>query len=121
MSGPDVSDVSEKEELFQKLQEAIEKTPILLFMKGTPTSPECGFSARAVQILESYGVPFKGIDVLADPQLRKGIKEFSNWPTIPQVYIGGELVGGSDILLEMHEQGELEPLIRKAAGDAEGH
>jgi monothiol glutaredoxin len=106
--------VSEQEEIFQQIREALEKSPILVFMKGNPTFPQCGFSAQAVQVLESYGIPYKTVDVLANPLLREAIKEFSQWPTIPQVYVGGELVGGSDILLEMHQSGELEPLIRKA-------
>lgn len=110
--------MTEKEKVLERIREAVEKTPVLLFMKGTPEFPQCGFSARAIQVLESYGVPFKTIDVLADPSVREGVKEFSSWPTIPQCYIGGEFVGGSDILLEMHQSGELEPLLRRAAGGA---
>jgi monothiol glutaredoxin len=106
--------VSENEEILEEIRKAVEKAPILLFMKGNPTFPQCGFSARAVQVLESYGVPYKAADVLADPLLREAIKEFSNWPTVPQLYVGGQFIGGSDILVEMHESGELEPLIRQA-------
>ncbi len=84
---------------------------ILLYMKGVPQQPMCGFSARAVAILASYGKPFHAVDILQDPEKRQGIKEFSNWPTIPQVYIGGEFLGGSDILMQMHENGELGEII----------
>jgi monothiol glutaredoxin len=84
---------------------------VLLFMKGTPVFPQCGFSAGAVQILSNLGVKFKAIDVLKDPEIRSGIKEFSNWPTIPQLYVKGEFVGGSDILREMYESEELAPFL----------
>jgi len=84
---------------------------VLLFMKGTPVFPQCGFSAAAVQILSNLGVRFKAIDVLKDPEIRQGIKEFSNWPTIPQLYVKGEFVGGCDILKEMYEAEELGPFL----------
>jgi monothiol glutaredoxin len=84
---------------------------VLLFMKGTPVFPQCGFSAATVQILSSLGVKFKAVDVLKDPEIRQGIKEFSNWPTIPQLYVKGEFVGGCDIIKEMFEQGELESFL----------
>ena len=87
---------------------------ILLYMKGTPAQPMCGFSARAAAILDAYGKPFQTVNILEDQEKRQGIKDFSNWPTIPQVYIDGEFVGGSDILMEMHENGELAPLIEEA-------
>jgi monothiol glutaredoxin len=80
-------------------------------MKGTPVFPQCGFSAAVVQVLGQLGVKFKGVDVLADPSLRQGIKEFTNWPTIPQLYVKGEFVGGSDIVREMYETGELAELF----------
>jgi len=80
-------------------------------MKGTPVFPQCGFSAAVVQVLTHLGVPFKGIDILTDPSLRQGIKEFSNWPTIPQVYVKGEFVGGCDIVREMFQTGELQELL----------
>ena len=86
---------------------------VVLYMKGTPVFPQCGFSARAVQILNHMGVKFKGVDVLADPALRQGIKEFANWPTIPQLYVKGEFVGGSDIMMEMFQSGELETLLHE--------
>ena len=84
---------------------------VVLFMKGTPVFPQCGFSAQVVQILTQMGVKFKGVDVLADPEIRQGIKEFSNWPTIPQLYVKGEFVGGCDIIREMYEAGELQTLL----------
>jgi monothiol glutaredoxin len=85
--------------------------PVVLFMKGTQYFPQCGFSAKAVSILEHFGVEPHTVDVLADPEIRVGIKTYSNWPTIPQLYVKGELVGGSDILMEMVESGELEQLF----------
>jgi monothiol glutaredoxin len=84
---------------------------VVLFMKGTPVFPQCGFSAAVVQILSNLGVRFKAVDVLKDPDVRQGIKEFSNWPTIPQLYVKGEFVGGCDILREMYEAEELGPYL----------
>jgi monothiol glutaredoxin len=81
-------------------------------MKGSPVFPQCGFSAAVVQVLTHMGVKFKGIDVLSDPEIRQGIKEFSNWPTIPQLYVKGEFVGGCDIVREMYESGELQDLLK---------
>jgi monothiol glutaredoxin len=84
---------------------------VVLYMKGTPVFPQCGFSAATVQILSNLGVKFKAVDVLKDPEVRQGIKEFSNWPTIPQLYVKGEFVGGCDILREMYEADELRPFL----------
>ncbi|MBL8836993.1 MAG: Grx4 family monothiol glutaredoxin [Alphaproteobacteria bacterium] len=84
---------------------------VVLYMKGTPVFPQCGFSAAVVQVLTHLGVKFKGIDVLSDPAIRQGIKEFSNWPTIPQLYVKGEFVGGCDIVREMFQSGELQELL----------
>ncbi len=95
----------------ETLRETVEKNRVVLFMKGTKNFPQCGFSARAVEILKKCGAEFKDVNVLADPAVRQGIKDFSNWPTIPQVYIGGKFVGGSDILLELFQSGELQKLI----------
>jgi monothiol glutaredoxin len=89
----------------------VKDNDVLLFMKGTPVFPQCGFSAMSVQILNHVGVKFKAIDVLADPEVREGIKVFSNWPTIPQLYVKGEFVGGADILREMFESGELKTML----------
>jgi monothiol glutaredoxin len=93
------------------IRETVEQNRVVLFMKGTKNFPQCGFSARAVDILKKQGVEFKDVNVLADPAIREGVKEFSNWPTIPQVYIDGKFVGGSDILLELHQSGELQKLL----------
>ena len=91
----------------ERIASDISQNDVVLYMKGTPVFPQCGFSAAVVQILSHLGVKFKGIDVLVDPSLRQGIKEFSNWPTIPQLYVKGEFVGGCDIVREMFESGEL--------------
>jgi monothiol glutaredoxin len=97
--------------VFERIKQDIADNPIVLYMKGTPVFPQCGFSAAVVQMLTNLGVRFKGIDVLTDPSLRQGIKEFSQWPTIPQLYVKGEFVGGCDIVREMYETGELEQFL----------
>jgi monothiol glutaredoxin len=96
-----------------RIRQQVTETPVVLFMKGTPVFPQCGFSAAVVQILSHMGVKFKGIDVLSDPAVRQGIKEFSNWPTIPQLYIKGEFIGGCDIIREMFETGELKQVFEE--------
>ena len=96
-----------------RIRQEITEAPVVLYMKGTPVFPQCGFSAAVVQILSHLGVKFKGVDVLADPQIRQGIKEFSSWPTIPQLYVNGEFVGGCDIVREMFEAGELQQLFEE--------
>jgi len=96
-----------------RIRQQIGEAPVVLFMKGTPVFPQCGFSAAVVQILGHLGVKFKGIDVLADGSVRQGIKEFSSWPTIPQLYVDGEFVGGCDIVREMFETGELKQLLEE--------
>ncbi|MBB4210622.1 monothiol glutaredoxin [Rhodothalassium salexigens DSM 2132] len=93
--------------VFDRINDYIKTDDVVVFMKGTPTFPQCGFSAAVVQVLEHLQVPFKGYDVLQDEELRQGIKEFSDWPTIPQLYIKGEFVGGCDIVREMFSSGEL--------------
>lgn len=93
--------------VFDRIKAEVDETEVVLFMKGTPVFPQCGFSATCVQVLSNLGVPFKGINVLEDPEVRDGIKAYSNWPTIPQLYVKGEFVGGCDILREMYETGEL--------------
>lgn len=98
-----------------RIESLVNENPIVLFMKGTKTFPQCGFSHRAVEVLKRCGVEFKDVNVLEDPAIREGIKEFGNWPTIPQLYVKGKLVGGSDILLEMYENGELQPMVEEAA------
>ncbi|OGO93109.1 MAG: monothiol glutaredoxin, Grx4 family [Coxiella sp. RIFCSPHIGHO2_12_FULL_44_14] len=97
----------------QKIQEQIDTHPVLLYMKGTPDAPQCGFSHKVVQILHRCKVPFHSIDVLDDPEIRQGIKEFSQWPTIPQLYVNGEFVGGCDIVSELFDQNQLQPLLDK--------
>jgi monothiol glutaredoxin len=94
-----------------RISDLVQKNPVVLFMKGTPLFPQCGFSSRAVAILERLGAPFESVDVLQDAEIRQGIKEFSEWPTIPQLYVKGEFVGGSDIMMEMFESGELGQLL----------
>ena len=98
--------------VIQRIQQDISGNDVVLYMKGTPVFPQCGFSAAVVQVLSELGVKFKGIDVLTDPSLRQGIKEFSNWPTIPQLYVKGEFVGGCDIVREMYSSGELRELLQ---------
>ena len=97
--------------VFERIRQDISENGVVLYMKGTPIFPQCGFSAAVVQILGRVGVKFKGIDVLVDPSLREGIKQFSDWPTIPQLYVKGEFVGGCDIVREMFETGELQSLL----------
>jgi monothiol glutaredoxin len=96
----------------QRIQNDIAQNDVMLYMKGTPMFPQCGFSARVVQILSYMEVPFQSANVLEDPELREGIKEFSQWPTIPQLYVKGEFVGGCDIVSEMFQAGELETLLK---------
>jgi len=95
----------------QRIQNDINTNDVVLYMKGTPVFPRCGFSSAVVQILTELRVSFKAVDVLVDPEIRQGIKEFSNWPTIPQLYVKGEFVGGSDIVREMFDQGELKSFL----------
>lgn len=94
-----------------RLGEIVKSSDVVLFMKGTPLFPQCGFSSRAIAILEHLGVDYESVDVLQDQEVRQGIKEFSDWPTIPQLYVKGEFVGGSDIMMEMFEAGELQQLM----------
>ncbi len=102
-----------------RIRQEIENNDVVLFMKGSPVFPQCGFSAAVVQVLSHLDVKFKGIDVLQDPGLRQGVKEFSNWPTIPQLYVKGEFVGGCDIVREMAESGELEAYLVEKGVEAE--
>ncbi len=100
----------------QKIRETVTNNPVVLYMKGNPQAPQCGFSATAVQILRACGVnKFASVDVLADPAIRQGIKDFSNWPTVPQLYINGEFVGGCDIMKEMYQAGELQEQLKSLA------
>ena len=97
--------------LQEKIQALTTCADVVLFMKGTPYYPQCGFSANVVGLLNQLGKPFKTFDILSDPEVRQGLKEYSNWPTYPQLYVKGELLGGNDILVEMYEQGELQQLF----------
>lgn len=96
----------------QKIETLLSSNPVVLFMKGTPQFPMCGFSARAVAILNEIKVPFHAINVLDDQEIREGIKEYGNWPTIPQLYVNKTLVGGSDIMMEMYQAGELQEMFK---------
>lgn len=96
-----------------RIDEAVKGNDVFLFMKGSPLFPQCGFSSRAVAILEHCGVEFASIDVLQDQEVRQGVKEYSDWPTVPQLYVKGEFVGGSDIMMEMYEAGELQQLMEE--------
>jgi monothiol glutaredoxin len=102
-----------KDQVQERIEREINEHDVVLFMKGTPVFPQCGFSSMVVQVLSHLGVKFKGIDVLADPALRQGIKVFSDWPTVPQLYVKGEFVGGCDIVREMFDTGELAQLLLK--------
>ena len=104
-----VTDVS------NRIEDIVRKNDVVLFMKGTALFPQCGFSSRAVAILDHLGVSFEAVDVLQDQDIRNGIKEYSDWPTIPQLYVKGEFVGGSDIMMEMFESGELQQLVSASA------
>ena len=99
-----------------RIADIVGQNDVVLFMKGTALFPQCGFSSRAVAILDHLGVPFETVDVLQDPEIRQGIKAYSDWPTVPQLYVKGEFVGGSDIMMEMFESGELQQLVAQQAG-----
>jgi monothiol glutaredoxin len=102
------------QDVTERIQSAVKNNKIMIFMKGTAAFPQCGFSAATVQVFEQMGVAFETADVLSDPELRDAIKRYSNWPTIPQVFIGGKFVGGCDIVRELHESGELKGLVDAA-------
>lgn len=101
--------------MVEEIKQQIESNAIIIYMKGTPDAPQCGFSARAANTLKACGAPFTAVNVLDNPDIRQGIKEYSNWPTIPQVYIKQQFIGGSDIVAEMYENGELQQLIQEIA------
>jgi len=103
-------------EITSKIQQQLSGAKIVLYMKGSPQMPQCGFSARASQLLNACGAQYATYDILEDPELRQGLKTFSNWPTFPQLYINGELVGGCDIMGELYESGELQKLVAAAQG-----
>ncbi len=99
----------------KQLKEVIDNNEIILFMKGSPEFPQCGFSGRTAQILQACDVKFASVDVLANHEVREGIKEFSNWPTVPQLYVRGEFIGGCDIMTELYENGELQKILKPDA------
>src|ERR1700761_4517546 len=105
--------------LREQIQTAIDENPVLLFMKGTPEQPACGFSARTVAVLQSVGQPFAAVDILPDPRIRQELSALSNWPTIPQLFVDGELLGGADIVAEMYQSGELHEALGLEAAQAE--
>ena len=103
-------------DVMDRIKEQVEKNPVVIFMKGTPQLPQCGFSSRAAQALQACGEDFGYVNVLADPEIFENLPRFADWPTFPQVYVDGELIGGCDITLEMHASGELEKMTREALG-----
>ena len=105
------------DDITKEIERELGENRIVLYMKGTPAFPMCGFSAATVQVLRDIGVPFKAVDVLAEPEKRDAIKAFSSWPTIPQVYVRGKFIGGCDIVREMHARGELAPLLKSAVAE----
>lgn len=105
-------------DIFDTIREQIEGNPVILYMKGSPEQPQCGFSARTVQALMACGERFAYVDVLSNPDIRANLPKYADWPTFPQLWIGGELIGGCDIISEMHEKGELKPLIQQAVANA---
>jgi monothiol glutaredoxin len=105
------------QDVIERIQSAVLTNKIMIFMKGTANFPQCGFSAATVEVFQELGVPFETADVLSDPELRDAIKRFTNWPTIPQVFIAGKFVGGCDIVREMYESGELQSLLESALKD----
>ena len=105
-------------DVHKQIDDVVKGNPIVLFMKGTPSFPMCGFSARVVDALKQTGQPFQAVNVLADPNVREGIKAYGNWPTIPQLYVDGKLVGGCDITMDMFQSGELAPMLEQAAAAA---
>ena len=100
--------------IIEDLEQQVKDNPVLLYMKGSPDSPQCGFSSKASQLLIACGTPFSFVDILANPEIRANLPQFSNWPTFPQLFVNGELIGGCDIITELHESGELQSIIDSA-------
>ena len=107
-----------QEQVIETIKQQIAENPIILYMKGSPNQPQCGFSARASQALMGCGERFAFVDILANPDIRQALPVYANWPTFPQLWIKGELIGGSDIIVDMFEKGELQPLVKEAAASA---
>ena len=106
-------------DIIETIKEQIANNPVLLYMKGSPNAPQCGFSARASQAVMACGEKFAYVDILQHPEIRANLPKYANWPTFPQLWVSGELIGGSDIILEMHQKGELQPLIKAAVQKGE--
>lgn len=106
-------------DVLQRIDEQVKNNPIVVYMKGTPQMPMCGFSSRTAQAMQSCGVEFAYVNVLADPEIFENLPRYQNWPTFPQIYVNGELIGGHDIVMEMYQKGELQPLLQAAAGKSE--
>jgi len=106
-------------DVLDTIRDQIETNPVIVYMKGSPNQPQCGFSARTVQALMACGERFAYVDILSNPEIRSKLPEYANWPTFPQLWVGGELIGGCDIITEMHEKGELQTLVKEAALPAE--
>lgn len=106
-------------DVMQVIDQQIKQNPVILYMKGTPQFPQCGFSAQAVEVLTQIGRPFAFVNILEAPEIRSGLKEYANWPTFPQLWVKGELVGGSDIILEMYNNGQLKPMVEAVAPEAD--
>ncbi|MGH8558411.1 MAG: Grx4 family monothiol glutaredoxin [Methylococcales bacterium] len=104
-------------DVLERIKQQIEQNPVLLYMKGTPSFPQCGFSGRAVQVLQACDVEFSYVNIFEDQEVRENLKRYSNWPTFPQLFINGELIGGSDIILELYEAGELQKLLPQESGN----
>ncbi|MDH5786532.1 MAG: Grx4 family monothiol glutaredoxin [Chromatiales bacterium] len=106
-------------DVLERIDEQVKGNPIVIYMKGTPQMPMCGYSSRASQAMQSCGVEFAYVNVLADPEIFENLPRYQNWPTFPQIYVNGELIGGHDILMEMYQKGELQPMLQAAAGGSE--
>lgn len=108
-------------DVIERIKQQLAENPVILYMKGSPSFPQCGFSGRAVQILEQCGVDYAYVNIFEDPELRENLKAYSNWPTFPQLYVNGELIGGSDIMLDLFQKGELQKLLSEAKAPAASH
>ncbi len=104
-------------DVLERIKAQVTSNPVVIYMKGTPQMPQCGFSSRAAQALQACGVPFAHVNVLADPEIFQNLPRFANWPTFPQIYVNGELIGGCDITLELYQKGELKPMLEQAVAN----
>jgi len=107
-------------DVMDRIHQYVTSNPVMIFMKGTPQFPTCGFSSRAVEVLKACGVPFGYVNVLADPEIFENLPRYQNWPTFPQVYVNGELIGGADITVELYQRGELQPMLEAAVAKSQG-